>query len=130
MRSWRRSSGRSSSCLLASQVKLGGKLLALSLGCHEGHRKAVLEQAGDDAFHATDMVQIGDHTVAELAPGHTIGWRRCRATCRSPDTNARSGRAACNGRKFSRGDAAERYAFQLKKTRSLAPWRSSSWGVP
>jgi len=47
--------------------QLGGKLVALAGRGANGHRKAVVNDAGDPALDAADMVEIGDHAVADIA---------------------------------------------------------------
>ena len=59
MRPWRRSSGKPS--------ELGGELVALARSGRDGHGKAVLELARDDAFEPTDMVDIGNDAFGRFS---------------------------------------------------------------
>jgi len=47
--------------------ELCGELVALARGCPNGHGKTILEHAGDDAFQPSDMIDIGDHPLANGA---------------------------------------------------------------
>ncbi len=47
--------------------KLRGELVALARGGADGHRKAVVDDAGDLALDPADMVEIGDHAIADIA---------------------------------------------------------------
>ena len=47
--------------------ELGGELVALSGSGADRHRKPIVDDAGDLAFDAADMVEIGDHAVADIA---------------------------------------------------------------
>ncbi|GCC47519.1 hypothetical protein chiPu_0031470, partial [Chiloscyllium punctatum] len=46
---------------------LGGELVALARGGADRHGKAVVDDAGDAALDAADMVEIGDHAIADIA---------------------------------------------------------------
>jgi hypothetical protein len=47
--------------------KLGGELVALAGGGADRHRKTVVDDAGDPALDPADMVEIGDHAIADIA---------------------------------------------------------------
>ncbi len=47
--------------------ELGCELVALAGRCAHGHREAVVEQAGNLAFDAADMVEISHHALADIA---------------------------------------------------------------
>ena len=67
IRSWRRSSGRLRMSRLASQVSWAASLSRLRGGRADRHGKAVVDDAGDLALDPADMVEIGDHAVADIA---------------------------------------------------------------
>ncbi len=67
IRSWRRSSGRLRMSRLASQVSCAASLSRLRGVAPDGHGEAVVDDPGDLAFDAADMVEIGDDAVADIA---------------------------------------------------------------
>ena len=67
IRSWRRSSGRLRILRLASQVSCAASLSRLRGVADDRHGKAVVDDAGDLAFDAADMVEIGDDALADGA---------------------------------------------------------------
>ena len=52
---------------LASQVSCAASLSRLRGGRADRHGKAVVDDAGDFALDPADMVEIGDHAVADIA---------------------------------------------------------------
>ena len=66
-RPWRRSSGEAKRCAVGEPGELGGELVALARGRRDGHGEAVVELAGDQALEPADMVDIGDHALADAA---------------------------------------------------------------
>ena len=52
---------------LASQVSWAASLSRLRAVAPTRHRKAVVDDAGDLALDPADMVEIGDHAVADIA---------------------------------------------------------------
>ena len=66
-RSWRRSSGRFSSLRLASQVSLAASWSLRRTRAVDRHGEAAFEYAHDLAVDAADMIDIGDHALAETA---------------------------------------------------------------
>jgi len=47
--------------------QLGGELVALARGGAHAHGEAVVDDAGNLALDPADMVEIGDHAVADIA---------------------------------------------------------------
>jgi hypothetical protein len=54
---------------LASPGELRRKLVALALRGGDGHREAARENPRDQPFEAADVIDIGDHTLADAAGG-------------------------------------------------------------
>jgi hypothetical protein len=66
--------------------QLRGQFVALARGRADRHRKAVVDDAGDPAFDPSDMVEIGDHPVADIADA---GREQRQSTRRHIDDLAR-----------------------------------------
>ena len=47
--------------------ELGGELVAFARGGADRHGKAIVDDPGDFAFDPADMVEIGNHAVADIA---------------------------------------------------------------
>ena len=65
-RPWRRSSGRLRICRLASQVSCAASLSRLRDVAAIVMAKPFVDRAGDLALEPAEMIDIGDHPVAEL----------------------------------------------------------------
>ena len=52
---------------LASQVSWAASLSRLRAVAPDGHGKTIVDDAGDLALDPADMVEIGDHAVADIA---------------------------------------------------------------
>jgi hypothetical protein len=68
--------------LVGEPGQLRSELVALAVGRQDRHGKAFRREAGDDAFDAADMVNIGNHAFALLRRAGQRAPTRCLATCR------------------------------------------------
>ena len=59
--------GQAENVTVGEPSELGGELVALARSGRDGHGKAVLELARDDAFEPTDMVDIGNNAFGRFS---------------------------------------------------------------